>query len=140
MNITSEQVCQDLLGLIGRMKTSLAHLSEKYDLTIMQVHALYAISQGDTTMGQVADTLHCDASNVTGIVDRLVAGRLITRQEGTHDRRTKTLQLTDKGRAAVDDIYSNLPAQLGCGRLSEEERATLHDLASKLITDVPAKT
>src|ERR1700733_1896639 len=93
MEITPEQVCQDLLGLIGRIKTSLARLSEKYDLTIMQVHALYAISQGDTTMGRVADTLHCDASNVTGIVDRLVASKLITRHEGEHDRRTKTLHL-----------------------------------------------
>src|SRR5437660_1048677 len=102
MEITSEQVCQDLLGLIGRVKTSLARLSEKYDLTIMQVHALYAISQGDITMGRVATTLHCDASNVTGIVDRLVAGRYITRQEGAHDRRTKSLELTSKGRATID--------------------------------------
>src|SRR5476649_378034 len=106
MNITSEQVCQDLLGLIGRIKASLARLSEKYDLTIMQVHALYAISQGDTTMGRVAESLHCDASNVTGIVDRLVASGLITRQEGALDRRTKTLLLTEKGHSAVDDIYS----------------------------------
>jgi len=139
MNITSEQVCQDLLGLIGRIKTSLASLSEKYDLTIMQVHALYAISQGGSTMGQVADTLHCDASNVTGIVDRLVAGHLITRQEGAHDRRTKTLQLTAKGRAAVEDIYSQLPAQLGCSRLSEAERSAFHEVAAKLSSSVTAK-
>jgi len=79
MEITSEQVCQDLLGLIGRVKTSLARLSEKYDLTVMQLHALYAMSNGDNTMGKVANTLHCDASNVTGIVDRLVAGHYITR-------------------------------------------------------------
>jgi DNA-binding MarR family transcriptional regulator len=132
MNISSEQVCQDLLGIIGRLKTSLAALSEKYDLTIMQVHALYAISQGDSTMGKVATTLHCDASNVTGIVDRLVAAGLLTRAEGALDRRTKTLQLTSKGHGAIDDIYSKLPAQLGCSRLSEAERATLHEIVGKL--------
>jgi DNA-binding MarR family transcriptional regulator len=137
MNITSEQVCQDLLGLIGRMKASMVVLAEKYDLTIMQVHALYAISQGDVTMGKVAGTLHCDASNVTGIVDRLVAIKFITRQEGAQDRRTKTLQLTDKGRAAIDDIYSHLPAQLGCARLSDTEREQLHGIVGKLTT--PAK-
>ena len=140
MNITSEQVCQDLLGLIGRMKASLARLSEKYDLTIMQVHALYAISQGDTTMGRVATTLHCDASNVTGIVDRLVATGLLTRQEGATDRRTKTLHLTTKGTAAIDDIYSHLPAQLGCARLSDTERSIFHDLATKLTASETAKT
>ena len=139
MNITPEQVCQDLLSLIGRMKTALADLSEKYDLTIMQVHALYAISQGDSTMGQIARTLHCDASNVTGIVDRLVANQLITRQEGEHDRRTKTLHLTDNGRTAINDIYSHLPRELGCSRLSETERTTFHSLATKLSSDATAK-
>src|SRR5580704_13053705 len=132
MNITSEQICQDLLGIIGRIKTSLATLSEKYDLTIMQVHALYAISQGDSTMGKVAATLHCDASNVTGIVDRLVAAHLITRVEGPLDRRTKTLHLTDKGQTAVDDIYSKLPNELGCANLSEADYEALHSIAEKL--------
>jgi DNA-binding MarR family transcriptional regulator len=137
MNITPEQVCQDLLGLIAQMKTSLATLSEKYDLTVIQVHALYAISRGDITMGRVATTLHCDASNVTGIVDRLVSAGLITRQEGAHDRRTKTLQLTNKGRAAIDDVYSQLPRELGCARLSDTERLQLHEIVGKLTADAP---
>src|SRR5579871_5457201 len=134
MKVTSEQICQDLLDIIGLIKASLAGLSEKYDLTIMQVHALYAISQGDTTMGKVAFTLHCDASNVTGIVDRLVAAALITRQEGPLDRRTKTLHLTEKGQNAVDEIYSKLPNVLGCGRLTEQERSAFHDVVTKLST------
>jgi len=130
MDISSEQVCQDLLGLIGKFKSGLARLSEGYELTVMQIHALYAIKHGDVTMGRVAETLHCDASNVTGIVDRLVAGQFITRQEGELDRRTKTLQLTAKGHRAIDDIYSHLPAQLGCDRLTATERSSLHDLAT----------
>ena len=139
MKITSEQVCQDILGLIGRMKASLLVLSEKYDLTVMQVHALYSISQGDSTMGKIAVTLHCDPSSVTGIVDRLVAFGLITRQEGTTDRRTKTLQLTAKGHAAINDIYSHLPSQLGCSRLSDIEREQLHSLVTKLTAGTTVK-
>jgi DNA-binding MarR family transcriptional regulator len=134
MNTQLEQVCQDLLGLIGLLKGALIHLSDKYDLTIMQVHALYAISQGDNTMGRVADTLHCDASNVTGIVDRLAAGTYITRQESERDRRIKTLRLTDKGQSAVDDIYRKLPIQLGCAQLTADERTVLHEIIVKLIT------
>jgi DNA-binding MarR family transcriptional regulator len=129
-----------LLAIIGRVKGSLAHAAEHYDLTIMQIHALYAISQGDITMGKVAGTLHCDASNVTGIVDRLVAGGLITRQEGELDRRTKTLQLTAKGRKAVDDIYAQLPDSIGCARLTSAERESLHDIVSKLTDSEPART
>jgi len=80
----------------------------------MQIHALYAIKHGDVTMGRVAETLHCDASNVTGIVDRLVAGQFITRQEGELDRRTKTLQLTAKGHRAIDGhlLSPTRPARL----------------------------
>jgi DNA-binding MarR family transcriptional regulator len=139
MKITSEQVCQDILGLIGRMKASLTVLSEKYDLTVMQVHALYSVSQGDTTMGKIATTLHCDPSSVTSIVDRLVAAGLITRQEGATDRRTKTLALTAKGTGAITDIYSHLPSQLGCSRLSATEREHLHAILSKLTSPEPAK-
>jgi DNA-binding MarR family transcriptional regulator len=138
MNTTSEQVCQDLLGLIGQFKGILARLSERYSLTVMQVHALYAISQGDTTMGHVAASLHCDASNVTGIVDRLVAAHYIVRQEAERDRRIKSLELTDKGRDAINDIYSQLPAQLGCGRLTSDERATIHGIVAKMIMALPA--
>lgn len=140
MKITSQQVCQDLLALIGRVKASMAQAAERYDLTIMQVHTLYAISQGAVTMGRVAENLHTDASNVTGIVDRLVSTGLITRQEGAHDRRTKTLQLTSKGRTVIDTIYAGLPASLGCARLSDSERELLHDLVTKLTAVEPAKS
>jgi DNA-binding MarR family transcriptional regulator len=138
MKISSQQVCQDLLALIGRVKSSMSEAAEHYDLTIMQVHTLYAISQGAITMGKVAENLHTDASNVTGIVDRLVATGLITRQEGAHDRRTKTLQLTDKGRSAIESIYAALPSSLGCARLTEHERELLHGLVSKLTATAPA--
>ena len=134
MKITSEQVCQDLLALIGRVKSSMAQAAERYDLSIMQIHTLYAISQGASTMGRVAETLHTDNSNVTGIVDRLVAAGLITRQEGEKDRRTKTLQLTAKGRTAIDAIYAALPSSLGCAQLSDSERELLHNIVAKLTT------
>jgi DNA-binding MarR family transcriptional regulator len=132
MNTNAEQVCEDLLGLIGQMKAVLSRLSEKYGLTVMQVHALYAISQGDSSMGRVAGTLHCDASNVTGIVDRLVASRYIIRQEAEHDRRIKNLALTEKGRNAIFDIYSQLPVRRGCSRLSSDDRTTLHNIVAKM--------
>jgi DNA-binding MarR family transcriptional regulator len=139
MKITPEQVCQDLLAIIGRVKGSLSQAAEQYDLTVMQIHALYAIEQGANTMGKVAVTLHCDASNVTGIVDRLVAAGLITRQEGALDRRTKTLHVTAQGKGAVGDIYAQLPNAIGCARLTDTERGQLHEIVSKLTVAEIAK-
>jgi DNA-binding MarR family transcriptional regulator len=83
-------------------------------------------------MGRVAGSLHCDASNVTGIIDRLVAQGLVSRHESEHDRRAKTLLLTAKGQEVVDTVIKKLPEYLGCDRLSQEERASLHAVISKL--------
>ena len=41
-------------------------------------------------MSALAHALHCDNSNVTGIVDRLEAAGLVERRAAEHDRRVKT--------------------------------------------------
>lgn len=107
-------------------------LAEEHELTLMQLHTLYAILQDGNTMGKLACMLHCDASNVTGIVDRLVAQKLITRQESTQDRRAKTLELTNSGRRLMQEIIAQLPERLGCSRLTGSERAALHQLSQNL--------
>ncbi|HUS26036.1 MAG TPA: MarR family transcriptional regulator [Nevskiaceae bacterium] len=134
METTSKQVCEDLLALLKRLKVNMAALAEEHDLTAMQLHALYALLQGEVTMGRVAGTLHCDASNVTGIVDRLVTQQLITRTESAQDRRTKVLQLTPKGQQVIDDITAKLPVCLGCTKLNATERNTLHTTIAKLAS------
>ena len=48
-------------------------------------------------MSRLADTLSCDASNVTGLVDRLESRGLVRRQPSAEDRRVKVLQLTPAG-------------------------------------------
>src|SRR5215212_1081951 len=49
------------------------------------------------TMGALAEALHCDNSNITGIVDRLEAAGLAERRPGERDRRVKAVALTEKG-------------------------------------------
>jgi len=133
MDTSSIQICEDLLACLKRFKAELIKFAEVYNLTPMQLYALYAMQQqAATTMGQVAAVLHCDASNVTGIVDRLAAHGLVTRQEDAHDRRTKTLRLTAEGGRLVNEIAAKLPDQLGCGGLNPGERTTLHNILTKL--------
>lgn len=132
MEITSGQLCEDLFALLRRVKAAMAEVAENHGMTPVQVGALYAIMHGDITMGQVAHTLHCDASNATGIVDRLVAQNLVVRGEGQQDRRVKTLQLTAKGSEIIDGIIQKLPETLGCDKLSTHEREIMHATISKL--------
>ncbi len=70
-------------------------------------------------MSALAERLVCDASNVTGIVDRLEARGLIERREASRDRRLKMLALTEHGRrtraelgkrmSQPPDAIANLP-------------------------------
>lgn len=131
MEMDSQQVCQDLLVLLGSIKASFAHLAEVYSLTSIQMYALYSIFEGSTTMGTVAGALHCDASNVTGIIDRLVAQKLVSREECPQDRRTKRLTLTAKGKDLMQNVIASLPAQIGCAKLNDTESKVLHDIAVK---------
>jgi MarR family transcriptional regulator, organic hydroperoxide resistance regulator len=50
------------------------------------------------TMGNMADLLHCDRSNVTGIVDTLEDRKLARRKPSEGDRRVKVVELTAAGR------------------------------------------
>jgi|GEM_PF-592702 len=131
-DISDEQLCSGLLDLLKRFKASMADMAEAHGLTSIQLYALHAIMQGSKTMGKVAQTLHCDASNVTGIVDRLVALELLVRQECAQDRRVKTLELTAKGMDLVHKIMAEMPVRLGCSTLQAGERVNLYDVLRKL--------
>jgi DNA-binding MarR family transcriptional regulator len=129
-----EQVCEDIVALLGKLKNVLLEIADEQNITRIQLSALYSISKtGELPMGRVADVLHCDPSNVTGLVDRLVTQGLITRQECATDRRAKTLRLTPKGQEVVSYIHQTLPSKLDCSRLAGQELQQLHSLILKLL-------
>jgi DNA-binding MarR family transcriptional regulator len=81
------------------------------------------------TMSEVADFLHCDNSNVTGIVDGLEEKGLATRQPDGRDRRVKLIALTAEGRRVRGRLMRAVekpPAWIE--GLSETDRRTLRDL------------
>src|ERR1051325_570150 len=47
-------------------------------------------------MSALAEALHCDTSNIPGIVDRLEAAGLAERRASERDRRVKAVVLTEK--------------------------------------------
>lgn len=134
--MTSDQLCSEMMELFKRFKSIMADIADAHGLTPIQLGALHVIRERSNTMGGVAHALHCDASNVTGIVDRLTALQLVMRQDDPRDRRVKTLQLTPRGQAILDEIVLLLPARLGCNRLSSVERNDLHCIIAKLARDI----
>jgi MarR family transcriptional regulator, organic hydroperoxide resistance regulator len=90
-------------------KPRLMAIGQQYDLSPMQLHALRALEPGvELTMSALAGSLFCDASNVTGIVDRLEDRGLIERRPAAHDRRVKMLAVTDQGARLREDILARL--------------------------------
>src|SRR5262245_62281166 len=97
---------------------------EESELSPVQCHVLHLIEPGrPLPMGRLAETLSCDASNVTGLVDRLEARGLILRRASERDRRVKVLQLTPAGsrlRAQLLKRMTDRPLPLS--RLSLEQQ------------------
>jgi DNA-binding MarR family transcriptional regulator len=99
-----------------------------------QLFALLALTPGEPApMGDVAGVLRCDASNVTGLTDRLEARGLVERRPAPHDRRVRHLVLTDAGAAMRARIARELeepPA--GFAALTDAEARALRDLLRKV--------
>jgi DNA-binding MarR family transcriptional regulator len=108
--------------------------SEQLGLTPLHAGALRMLAlNGPTPMRALAGMLHCDASNVTGIVDRLERRGLAARQSDPADRRVKLVQLTPQGVRAHDQLErALLGPPVPPATLSEREWRTLQRLADKL--------
>jgi DNA-binding MarR family transcriptional regulator len=86
------------------------------------------------TMSEVAGFLHCDNSNVTGIVDGLEEKGLATRQPAERDRRVKLIALTAEGRRVRGRLMRAVekpPAWIE--GLSEADRRSLRDLLQRAV-------
>jgi DNA-binding MarR family transcriptional regulator len=108
-----EDPAQEAWGLLWRVmqanKPRFMALAQEMGLAPMQLHALRLIEPGDgVPMSSLAGMLFCDASNVTGIVDRLEARGLIERRPSPKDRRVKLLVLTDEGARVRESAYRQM--------------------------------
>lgn len=86
------------------------------------------------TMSEIATVLHCDNSNVTGIVDGLEEKGLATRRPSAADRRVKLIELTAEGRkvrARLTRAVAKPPAWVE--RLSEADRRALRGLLQRAV-------
>lgn len=134
------QVWQLLMRVFFAQRGDLPARSTPYSLSPVQVHVLHLIEPGtEIPMSRLAEALSCDASNVTGLVDRLEARGLVRRRPAAADRRVKVLDLTPVGarvRAQLLNRTSHRSHPLS--RLSPDEQRTLIRLLQKLLDDSPA--
>jgi DNA-binding MarR family transcriptional regulator len=130
-----EDAWEMLVRLFFSQRASLPPLAAKLSLSPAQCHLLHLIEpERPLPMKRVAEALACDASNVTGLVDRLESRGLVRRQPSEEDRRVKVLVLTTTGtrvRSVLIERLTSAPPALE--RLSAAERRALVRILARLL-------
>jgi MarR family transcriptional regulator, organic hydroperoxide resistance regulator len=128
-------------GLLHRLMLSqrrrFVAVAAELDLHPAQAGALLAM-QPDTPvpMHELATMLHCDNSNVTGIVDRLEARGLVARRPHERDRRVKHVVLTPLGVAASEQVRATMAsAPEVLRKLPVADQRALRDILRSALED-----
>jgi DNA-binding MarR family transcriptional regulator len=126
-----------LTRLCLERRVELPALAAEFDLSPVQFHVLHVIEPGQPVpMGRLAEVLSCDASNVTGLVDRLESRGLIERRPSATDRRVKVLVLTGAGTRLRVQLHRRLSAPSDpFRRLSADDQRMLVRILEKLFDE-----
>lgn len=122
-----------LFEVVEVARQDFAAVAAELSLTPLQARTLLTL-EAPLPMRELATRMSCDASNVTGLADRLERIGAIERVTG-EDRRVKLLQLTDEGKR----LRARLTERVAKGstvtaKLTRAERDQLTDLLDKLLS------
>jgi MarR family transcriptional regulator, organic hydroperoxide resistance regulator len=126
------------IGMAQRVKAGAA--LAQLGLGFAQAHALRMLDPDEPiAMSALAERLFCDASNVTGLVDRLEARGLVERRSDANDRRVKALTLTPAGVALRDQVVAVMsePPDAIAALPATDQRA-LRDILARAVAQLRA--
>ncbi|WKX70163.1 MarR family winged helix-turn-helix transcriptional regulator [Streptomyces sp. XD-27] len=138
MTPRTDPLTQEVVELIGAV---VARYYEEYEaaaaehaLTGAQARVLGLLAREPMPMRRIAQTLKCEPSNITGIVDRLASRGLVERRPDPADRRVKLAAATDAGQETAARLRGSLGfAREPLAALSEAERTMLRDLLQRML-------
>lgn len=133
---------QRLIGLANRETAgkSTMFLYES-GLTFPQIIVMYALTwEGPQPISALARTLRLSLAATSQLVDRLVEGELVAREEDPEDRRVRIVRMRPHGKRFMDrldeirrqeltEAFRRLPPGVR-GRLTDALRAAVESLAS----------
>ena len=131
------RVWQLLVQVFFAQRGYLPSCGAALDLSPVQCHVLHLIEPDrPLPMRRLADTLSCDASNVTGLVDRLESRGLVRRAPSPDDRRVKVIQLTPAGARLRGQMLKQLAGvSHPLAKLSVAQQRTLVKLLEALVDE-----
>lgn len=117
-----------------RLRKDLHNKLAECGITWQQFHALYHIGEQGIPANELARELDCNASNMTGLVDRMIENNWVYREHSKEDRRIWLIKLTDEGSRLKAWLMprhdKNIKDRMSV--LNEQELAALKNLLEKL--------
>jgi DNA-binding MarR family transcriptional regulator len=99
----------ELVGWGGRRPPRFPTVAMRHGLAPKQMGVLWRLEPGaEVPMRALADSLYCDASYMTDLVDKLEERGLIERRSSSEDRRVKLIALTGPGEELRDQVVREL--------------------------------
>lgn len=119
----------------ARLEGHFTELAAQHGLSAVQAKVLLQLQpEGAMTMRAIAEQLKYDASNLTGVVDRLEEMGAVRRQPQPHDRRAKGVVLTHEGQRLRQAFWERLTNKSGpLGRLNSRDLTSLRALLRSAI-------
>ncbi|RNL84639.1 MarR family transcriptional regulator [Halostreptopolyspora alba] len=131
--VTSIMRAQQIL--IGQLDNAL----KPYELTFARYEALVLLTfsaSGQVPLGKIGERLMVHPTSVTNTIDRLERQGLVRRRPNPNDGRGTLAEITDSGRAVVEDATRDLLAlDFGLDCYDEDELWHIHSLFTKLRVD-----
>src|SRR5215471_766315 len=109
----TDAVASGLVRLMLSMEALYNRQSRKAGLTAQQAQLLCTAARRTAGLGEIAEVLHCDRSNVSRLLDRVTHRGLAYRAPDSRDGRVSVLQLSPDGQAVVNSFEADLATRLG---------------------------
>jgi DNA-binding MarR family transcriptional regulator len=92
----------------------------------------------DSTMREFSEKMFCDASNATGLIDRLETRGLVERRASERDRRAKVVRLTASGARLFKKVDAAVWAEAppAIAKLSAADQRSLREIIERALTHI----
>jgi DNA-binding MarR family transcriptional regulator len=139
--VTHEAAATEAWRLVARTFLGRKHhfpqVAAAFGLTPGEMNALLTLDPAEPKpMRSLAEAWHCDASNVTWLVDRLEERGLVERRPDPADRRVRAIAMTRRGvqfRHKVEAKLFEPPPEFE--RLSATDLTTLARILGKIVPE-----
>ena len=139
LDLLSRQVHQAHRAAVGE-ELARRGLSEVNPMILAILKHMEQTQPQSFSQRDMADALHISPAAVTNSLKAMERNGYISREPEENDARRNRVELTDKGRAAVDGCEEALLAvsERMLAGFSSEERALLADFRSRMLTNLRA--